>query len=1214
MSDTQNQKISQFTFEQVEQRLQTIKFDQPADHFLNGEGNYVQVTTTGGSQYDDTDIKNSIGTLTDLTTVEQNSLVGAINELDADKVDKTELDNKANSADVYLKTETYSRDEVDAYLLDKADKTELDAYTTTDDMNLLLAEKADKTDLDDLATETFVQEKINEAALAGQPVDLSIYITKDTVGELTDLATTEQDTIVEAINEVKTLADGKANVGTTLAEYGIADAYTKDEADAEIQTKVAEAISNANHLKREIVTQIPTADVAEENTVYMFKVGTAKGSDLYQEWMLIDGDVVLIGDTSVDLSNYQEKITGAKGQYVGFNDAGETVAVNLELNKEPYGIVDGWLPEGSVVDFREKEIRILCPATTQWVKTGGGDTDKCYIGIKAYAPNETVMKFKEDWGHPIGDPTMWELTDVDAGTGVDPDGRRYSVFWVTAATQSPDGTWVYTGKDSAEGNFKGKDYAVEWYTADDKLVASDHIRINFSNEACHSSVLPFYSGELGGGDAYDDSELIERVERIEESLDDKQDKYSTVTNGERTLVQDDLYDDTPVQGVDFTITDGTCTLSQNITPTLFKDTKAQVIFGNLSMIDFEVQRSTYWLVLEREVATETLVALGFGGSFTGKVVKLVNNTVGDTVEDEPVEKLNKTFAHGDRVRIYRNVDGSVTLYHKTKNEDTFIKWFDTKAHNVYEEKVLGFACGIGQPETAGHFYTNLTTLFTSMKLQEETPYPNYQVSDIRIAALETKQDKTSDEMATELEKKQDTLTGKEGQIIRIDENGEAVAETDYNKPKYEVWMDWLPNGSVVDYREKEIRICCPHDATWVKEGGGDADKCYVGIKAYAPSENVAKFKEDWGLPIKDDTMWDLTDIDAGTGEDVDGRKYSIFWVAAATLNADDGTWTYTGKDSTEKDFKGKDYAVEWYDANNTLVASDCIRINFSNENCHGSVLPFYSGQLGGGTGNNIREITQSDYNLLTPDEQNNGTAYFVSDAPSNVVTVDNGLDKTSDNPISNKAVATKFEELEQGGLNAQITLDDEPLQDSENAVKSGGVFNALENKQDKIIGTPNQIVGIGTDGTPISIDGSLIEKIEYTPSTADGGNNVLKITLTDGSVQTFNIKNGSKGSTGATGATGATGSIAKTTFTAPSTDIASNYLALDTYDSTKNILVFIDGLVCTSVRVESFISNYSTNHKWGILFTGGSGSSVKKWCLSYNSGAYNSKRITYCYI
>lgn len=50
-----------------------------------------------------------------------------------------------------------------------------------------------------------------------------------------------------------------------------------------------------------------------------------------------------------------------------------------------------------------------------------------------------------------------------------------------------------------------------------------------------------------------------------------------------------------------------------------------------------------------------------------------------------------------------------------------------------------------------------------------------------------------------------------------------------------------------------------------------------------------------------------------------------------------------------------------------------------------------------------------------------------------------------------------------------------------------------------------------------------IQSIATTESTADGGSNTVKITLTDGTTKTFAVRNGSKGSTGATGPQGQTG-------------------------------------------------------------------------------------------
>lgn len=63
-----------------------------------------------------------------------------------------------------------------------------------------------------------------------------------------------------------------------------------------------------------------------------------------------------------------------------------------------------------------------------------------------------------------------------------------------------------------------------------------------------------------------------------------------------------------------------------------------------------------------------------------------------------------------------------------------------------------------------------------------------------------------------------------------------------------------------------------------------------------------------------------------------------------------------------------------------------------------------------------------------------------------------------------------------------------------------------------------------SEGGQEGADGVGIEKVEQTTaSTADGGANVLTITLTDGTAMTFTVKNGTKGSTGATGPAGAAG-------------------------------------------------------------------------------------------
>lgn len=79
--------------------------------------------------------------------------------------------------------------------------------------------------------------------------------------------------------------------------------------DAATKAYVDSTVANAGHLKREVVTTLPTAMNAEPNTIYMVLDSNAPLGDQYKEYLLIGGVLTQIGDTSVDLSNYVQKPT-----------------------------------------------------------------------------------------------------------------------------------------------------------------------------------------------------------------------------------------------------------------------------------------------------------------------------------------------------------------------------------------------------------------------------------------------------------------------------------------------------------------------------------------------------------------------------------------------------------------------------------------------------------------------------------------------------------------------------------------------------------------------------------------------------------------------------------------------------------------------------------------------------------------------------------------
>lgn len=153
-------------------------------------------------------------------------------------------------------------------------------------------------------------------------------------------------------------------------------------------------------------------------------------------------------------------------------------------------------PEHALVDYRDKEIRVMIPANTEFAKQNSGanaDADAYYIGFKAYAPDGAVS-FKEDMSEIIADQTMHAFEGNDFA-GIDAYGRKYSIVWLPVAKFANE-TWTYYGATSNKDKYIGWYYSVEWYGSNGKMIGSDCIRINLSNEACHNNAEPYYMNKV----------------------------------------------------------------------------------------------------------------------------------------------------------------------------------------------------------------------------------------------------------------------------------------------------------------------------------------------------------------------------------------------------------------------------------------------------------------------------------------------------------------------------------------------------------------------------------------------------------------------------------------------------------------------------------------------------------------------------------------------
>ena len=153
--------------------------------------------------------------------------------------------------------------------------------------------------------------------------------------------------------------------------------------------------------------------------------------------------------------------------------------------------------------------------------------------------------------------------------------------------------------------------------------------------------------------------------------------------------------------------------------------------------------------------------------------------------------------------------------------------------------------------------------------------------------------------------------------------------------KYEITS--VPIGTLVDYGENEIRVMCPADAEFVKQqvgAGGDANSYYMTFKTYVPNDNIVGYVEHLNGQADSEILTKFS-------TDEHGRRYQPTWLALAKYDEATGVWAYYGKSSSVDRYIGWDYQIDWYDANGVMVASDCVRISLSNEDCHHVAIPYY---------------------------------------------------------------------------------------------------------------------------------------------------------------------------------------------------------------------------------------------------------------------------------
>lgn len=198
--------------------------------------------------------------------------------------------------------------------------------------------------------------------------------------------------------------------------------------------------------------------------------------------------------TKADSTEVEEKIGQAMSDSVSaaksYVDGKVEAAINEHLVKK-YEVTS--VPDGTLVKMSDAEIRIMCPVDTVWAKQNVGATGdpNCYYAtFTTYCYDDKVTGYIEHLGNQVD-------SEIQTTFSTDEYGRRFQRTWLALARyDEATDSWTYYGKNSSSEKFVGWDYRIDWFGADEKMLASDNIRINLSNEQCHSFLEPYYVGSI----------------------------------------------------------------------------------------------------------------------------------------------------------------------------------------------------------------------------------------------------------------------------------------------------------------------------------------------------------------------------------------------------------------------------------------------------------------------------------------------------------------------------------------------------------------------------------------------------------------------------------------------------------------------------------------------------------------------------------------------
>ena len=295
-----------------------------------------------------------------------------------------------------------------------------------------------------------------------------------------------------------------------------------------------------------------------------------------------------------------------------------------------------------------------------------------------------------------------------------------------------------------------------------------------------------------------------------------------------------------------------------------------------------------------------------------------------------VENIDKALANGV-------IDAYDILFVKDATGKPCVGWIDKDGNKVLvkEEDKIVVVDGESLPQSgvAGKMYIFKDEVYIWTGVEFRNVCKPTDLTELENV-IATKAD------AKEVNAKIDKVATDSVQAAKVYTDGKVEAAVkEHLVKKYEI--SDTPEGTLVDYRDGEIRIMCKNDAVYTEQSvgvGGDPNCYYVTLKTYVFNDNVVGYREYLGNQFDSETLTDLK-------TDEFGHRYQPTWLGVAKYDKEAGVWNYYGKNSNAEKMIGWDYRIDFYDANGVVIDSDSVRINLTNEECHFINEPYYVGKI-----------------------------------------------------------------------------------------------------------------------------------------------------------------------------------------------------------------------------------------------------------------------------